>query len=112
MNENTSHYIYRVEWSQGDNEYVGLCSEFPSLSWLEKDPQKAFSGIMALVAETVEDMERNGEPIPEPLSDRVYSGKILLRTTPELHRKLAVQAAEAKVSLNRYLNSHLTSVLP
>ena len=112
MTTNASHYMYRVEWSLEDQEYVGLCSEFPSLSWLEKDPQKAFSGIMALVAETVEDMERNGEPIPEPLSDRVYSGKILLRTTPELHRKLAVQATEAKVSLNRYLNSHLTSVLP
>jgi hypothetical protein len=25
-------YTFRVTFSHGDNEYVGLCSEFPSLS--------------------------------------------------------------------------------
>jgi hypothetical protein len=25
-------YTYRVTWSEDDNEYVGLCAEFPSLS--------------------------------------------------------------------------------
>ena len=27
-------YTYRVTWSEEDEEYVGLCAEFPSLSWL------------------------------------------------------------------------------
>ena len=27
-------YTYRVTWSEEDGEYVGLCAEFPSLSWL------------------------------------------------------------------------------
>jgi predicted RNase H-like HicB family nuclease len=27
-------YTYRVTWSAEDGEYVGLCAEFPSLSWL------------------------------------------------------------------------------
>ena len=27
-------YTYRVTWSEEDQEYVGLCLEFPSLSWL------------------------------------------------------------------------------
>ena len=31
-------YTYRVTWSGDDNEYVGLCAEFPSLSWLAKTP--------------------------------------------------------------------------
>jgi len=31
---NTNHYTYRVTWSSYDNEHVGLCAEFPSLSWL------------------------------------------------------------------------------
>ena len=107
MNGNASHYIYRVEWSPEDQEYVGLCSEFPSLSWLAKSDDEAFSGIRALVA----DMERNGETIPEPLVDRAYSGKILFRTTAEMHRRLAIRAAESRVSLNRYLNGKLTSIL-
>ena len=28
------HYTYRVTWSEEDQEYVGLCAEFSSLSWL------------------------------------------------------------------------------
>ena len=30
----SAHYTYRVTWYAGDNEYVGLCYEFPLLSWL------------------------------------------------------------------------------
>lgn len=28
-------YTYRVTWSDEDKEYLGLCAEFPSLSWLK-----------------------------------------------------------------------------
>ena len=34
-------YTYRVTWSEEDNEYVGLCAEFPSLSWLAANPEAA-----------------------------------------------------------------------
>ena len=88
------HYTYRVEWSPDDGEYVGLVAEFPSLSWLEESPVDAMAGIVKLVAEVIEDMTASGEPIPEPLGDRRYSGKIALRTSPEQHRKLTMAAAE------------------
>ncbi|MBP2292217.1 type II toxin-antitoxin system HicB family antitoxin [Azospirillum rugosum] len=105
----TSHYSYRVTWSPEDNEYVASCAEFPSLSWLDEDEVEALRGIRNLVAETVEDMRANGEPIPQPLADREYSGKFVVRTTPDVHRRLTIEAAEAKVSLNRYINSKLTA---
>ena len=54
-------------------------------------------------------MEANGEFIPEPLSEKEYSGKFQVRIPPELHRKLAIEAAEAKVSLNRYVSNKLAS---
>jgi predicted RNase H-like HicB family nuclease len=38
-------YTYRVTWSEEDEEYVGLCAEFPSLSWLEPSPEEALKGI-------------------------------------------------------------------
>ena len=44
------HYTYRVTWSEEDGEYVGLCVEFPSLSWLSPTPEEAFSGIRRVVA--------------------------------------------------------------
>ena len=54
---NVDHFTYRVAWSQADGEHVGLCAEFPSLSWLAQ--------------------------------------------SPDVHRTLAIQAAEQGISLNR-----------
>jgi predicted RNase H-like HicB family nuclease len=59
-----SQYTYRTEWSPEDGEYVGLCAEFLSLSWLDPDPQEALRGIKRLVREVVADMQQNGEPVP------------------------------------------------
>lgn len=48
-------YKYFVEWLEEDKKYVGLCEEFPSLSWLDKNKEKALFGIKALVNETLEE---------------------------------------------------------
>jgi len=45
---NINHYTYRVTWSAEDNEHVGLCAEFPSLSWLAPTPEKAFPAFVGL----------------------------------------------------------------
>ena len=44
-------YTYRVTWSAEDGEYVGLCAEFPSLSWLASTPEGALKGIRNTVAD-------------------------------------------------------------
>lgn len=90
-------YTYRVIWSEEDQEFVGLCAEFPSLSWLEEEQDAALHGIVRLVSDTLKDMEAN----KEPLSLRKFSGNVVVRTTPEMHRQLAILSAEAGVSLNR-----------
>lgn len=62
MHREEEELVYHVEWSEGDREHVGLCSEFPSLSWLEETPEKALEGIRRLVGEVLEDLtplERN-----------------------------------------------------
>ena len=61
----TDHFTYRVTWSPEDQEYVGLCAEFPSLSWLAETSSQSFAGIRNLVAECVADMRESGEPVPE-----------------------------------------------
>ena len=102
------HYTYRVTWSEDDNEYVGLCSEFSSLSWLANTPESALKGIRNVVADVVKDMKVNNEPIPEPIAVKHYSGKFMVRVPPEVHRDLAIKAAEAGVSLNRLASSKLS----
>ena len=105
----SDRYTYRVTWSQEDNQYVGLCAEFPSLSWLASTPEKALRGIRRVVASAVKDMRTNREPVPEPLCSRRYSGKFMVRVPPEVHRQLAIEAAEEDVSLNRLVSAKLSS---
>ena len=57
MSLKNDRYTYRVTWSEDDSEYVGLCAEFPSLSWLSKTSDAALKGIRKVVAEIVDDME-------------------------------------------------------
>ena len=68
------HYTYRITWSEDDEEYVGLCAEFPSLSWLSKSPESALRGIRKIVGEIIDDMRTNNESIPEPMAAKHYSG--------------------------------------
>ncbi len=99
---NELHYTYRVEWSPEDEEWVGLVAEFPSLSWLDPDLLEAMRGIRDLVESIVDDMRATGETPPEPLAERRYSGKVFVRTSPELHRRLTIEAAEQGVSVNQW----------
>ncbi len=101
-------YTYRVTWSEDDNEYVGLCAEFPSLSWLSTTPEAALKGIRKLVDEIVTDMKSNNEIIPDPIACRQFSGKFMVRVPPEIHRNLAIKAAESGISLNRVVSSKLS----
>ena len=100
-------YTYRVTWSEEDGEFVGLCAEFPSLSWLASSQAKALSGIVSVVGEVLADMHKNGEQIPDPLSTKRYSGKFQVRIPPDRHRALAVKAAESGISLNRLVSDRL-----
>ncbi len=108
MTLKNDHYTYRVTWSEDDSEYVGLCVEFPSLSWLSESPESALKGIREVVSDVVHDMGKNMEEIPRPIATKKYSGKFLVRIPPEIHRTLAIQAAEAGVSLNRMVSAKLS----
>jgi predicted HicB family RNase H-like nuclease len=98
-----SHYTYRAEWSPESDEYVGLCMEFPWLSRPAPTAQDAIARIQLAVDEYVADMIASGEQPPTPLTERQYSGNFMVRTSPALHRRLAIEAAEQGVSLNQWL---------
>ena len=103
----TEYYTYRITWSNEDGEYVGLCAEFSSVSWLDKTPEAALKGIRKLVKEAVSDMKSNNENVPQALALQSYSGKFMVRIPPNIHRDIAMQAAEAKVSINRVVSAKL-----
>lgn len=101
------HYAYRVMWSADDGEFVATVAEFPSLSWINADQAKALRGLVDLVAEVVADLEASGDPVPEPIAERHFSGKFNVRVPESLHRELALTAAQEGVSLNRLVSDRL-----
>jgi predicted HicB family RNase H-like nuclease len=106
---NVKHYTYRVTWSTEDAEHVAQCVEFPSLSWLAKTPETALKGIQKVVTGVVRDMQASGETVPEALAEKRYSGEFRVRIPPQLHRALALTAAEQGVSLNRLASAKLAA---
>ena len=100
-------YTYRVIWSEDDKEFVGLCAEFPSLSWLSAEREAALRGIVQLVRDTVADLDA-GEEAPLPLTDRPYSGELRIRIPPAIHQRLALEAAERGTSLNKIIVQKLS----
>lgn len=102
-------YSYRVIWSPEDKEHVGLCAEFPSLSWLAPSQVGALKGIRKVVLDVLQEMRKAGEVIPTPLSERAYSGQFKVRIPPFLHRQLVLEAEENHVSLNRLISAKLAS---
>jgi predicted HicB family RNase H-like nuclease len=108
MPRESDRYTYRITWSKEDKEHVGLCVEFPSLSWLAESPELALKGIRKIVEDVIKEMKSNEESPPEPLSSKKFSGKFVVRIPPELHRSLTIEAEEQGISLNRLVSAKLS----
>lgn len=100
-------FSYSVRWSEEDEGFLATVAEFPSLSWIDDDRRAAEDGLVALVAEVLEDMFQSGEPAPEPFGQRTFSGKFNLRLPIGLHRELALKAEREQQSLNSLVVSLL-----
>ncbi|MBN1265726.1 MAG: toxin-antitoxin system HicB family antitoxin [Anaerolineales bacterium] len=53
------------------------------------------------------DLRSNDESIPEPIALNQFRGKVLVRIPHSLHRRLALEVAEAEISLNRLASGKL-----
>lgn len=56
-----NNFTYKTIWSEEDQEYIGICEEFPSLSFLDPEQTEAFIGVIDLVKTVIEDMAQNNE---------------------------------------------------
>ena len=92
------HYTYRVTWSSEDEEYVGLCIEFASLSWLAPTHEEALTGIRQLISDCVADMKANNDHPPEPMPTAhtadgswfAYHRKFIVLSRLRLQKKVSV----------------------
>ena len=104
-----NHYTYRAEWSSEYCEYVGRCLELPSLPQSAPTMREAIAGVEQAVDDYVAD--RDGD-IPPPLTERQFSGRFVVRTSPMLHARLTIEAAEQNVSMNQWVVQKLAGRPP
>jgi predicted HicB family RNase H-like nuclease len=104
-----NNYTYRAEWCAETGTYLGRCLEFPLTSARAPTAREAIRLVELDVAELVAEYSEEGAAAPPSLSDRGYSGKFMVRTSPQLHAKLTIEASEQGVSLNHWVVQKLAS---
>lgn len=97
------NYTFRADWSRESLEYQARCLEFPGRYGRGFTAHDAVADMEAIVAETLAAIAAEGGDPPESMTDRRYSGRILVRTSPALHGRLVMEAFEQGVSLNRWV---------
>jgi predicted HicB family RNase H-like nuclease len=103
------HYHYSVIWSEEDEAFIGRALEWPFLAAHGDTQETALREIRDAVQSAMDDCLDEGDPIPEPLTMRTYSGTLNVRMPKQLHRQLAIEAAQEGVSLNQLILSRLAS---
>ena len=87
-----------------DGGYTARVLEFPGCISGGDTASEAIEMIDDALRLVIEVMLDHGDTIPEPLSDRDFSGHLNLRIPPSLHARASERAALEGVSLNRLLS--------
>ena len=88
------HYTYRAEWSPDYDNYVGVCIELP---YLQRQAPTAPQAVAA---------------VEQAVNQHVDDGTLVVRTSPELHAPLALEATEQRVSMNQWIVQKLSGRTP
>ena len=109
MRKRKADLKYRIEinWSPEDEAYIVRIPELPGCMTHGDTPEHALRMAHEAIEGYIESLRRRGLPIPKPLTERKFSGKIPLRINPTLHRDLASKASIEGVSLNKLIESRL-----
>ena len=103
-----NRYTYRAQWCPEQCEYVVRCIELPWLSESAPTLHEATAAAERAVDEFITERQAGGEQLPAPIPERRYSGKFVVRTSPTLHARLVIEAAEQNVSMNQWVVQKLS----
>lgn len=103
IREHARRYLKVVEWSAADNAFVGSAPPIIGHCCHGETEAEVVGKLTLIVEEWVEILLRDGTPLPEPSAGKTFSGKFLVRVSPELHRKAALKAMARGESLNQFV---------
>ena len=96
-------YEATVEFDEIDEVFFGnVINTRDVISFDGKTVDELKQSFEAVIDEYLEDCKREGK---EP--DKPYSGQFNLRISPELHRKISLEAKKHNVSLNSFVEQAL-----
>ncbi len=83
-----------------DGDWLGHLVEMPSVSAFAGTPAEALAELAAAWEAAKESYREHGEPVPVAPARKEYSGQFNVRIDKILHRRLAMQAGQAGISMN------------
>ena len=87
-------------FQDGDGDWLGHLVELPSISAFSDTPAGALAELAAAWEAAKESYRAHGEPVPVAPARKEYSGQFNVRIDKSLHRRLAMQAGRAGISMN------------
>ncbi|MGA2232210.1 MAG: type II toxin-antitoxin system HicB family antitoxin [Tepidisphaeraceae bacterium] len=90
-----------------DGDWLATLVELPNVSAFAATPQKAIEELGVAWRGVKESYRKHGESVPVAPSRKNYSGQFNVRLDRRLHCALAVEAAQAGVSLNALVATKL-----
>lgn len=102
IKEQAARYAKFVEWSDEDQCFIGRCPEIMLGGVHGNDEAKVYAELCQAVEEMIGLIHADGGDLPEPLGQKRFSGKFIVRVEPALHRRLVAKALAAGESLNSY----------
>ncbi|MBI2981104.1 MAG: toxin-antitoxin system HicB family antitoxin [Deltaproteobacteria bacterium] len=107
IRKKSNRYLKIVEWSKKDGCYIGTSPGLIVGGVHGQDQRKVFTELCQAVEEAIHLLEKEGRPLPEATANKKYSGKVLLRIPPALHRILVIKALKEGTSINKMLQHRL-----
>jgi predicted HicB family RNase H-like nuclease len=92
-----------------NGDFLAHFVELPNISAFADTPQAALQELKTAWELVKEDYRASGEVIPVAPTRKNYSGQFNVRLDKRIHRALAVEAAQAGVSLNALVAQKLSS---
>lgn len=109
MAKKTKHLKYKMDfiWSEEDSAYIVRVPELPGCVTHGETIEEAVEMAKEAIEGYIETLKKMGKPVPVPLAEKPYSGKIPLRIDPSLHRIIATKAALEDESVNKFIEKTL-----
>lgn len=95
-----------------DEDWLAYLLELPNVSAFADTPEEALRELETAWQGVKESYQKLGEPVPLAPANKNYSGQFNVRIDKRIHRALAMEAAQAGISLNALVAQKLALTTP